>query len=832
MSRSRLLALTGLLAAFTGLAAAHVMAAGPTAEDLSLRDAWVKKHLPAGASGTPEVTAPSAAPGAALLVWSSYDEVFRNEVPGKGLSVADQKFAHGIYCHAPTKLEVRLPSGGKSFSSAVGILNNPASAGGSIVFTVIVGDQAVYTSPVMHRGEKAAQATADLGGATTFILTVGDAGDGIISDQGVWGEAVVTLTDGKEIRLGDLPLGEASIAERSDMTLPFSFIYNGQSSDRLLPTWTFKEDTDTSDPKEARRTRTYTDPKTGLAVRCTVVEYQDYPTVEWTLHFKNTGTKDTPIISGIQALDTTLPRPAEGGFTLNYIQGDTTSANSYQPFAEPMPSGFSRRFASNGGRPTSVNFPGWNIATARGGCMVMLGWPGQWSARLQRQADQDLRICGGQELTHFRLHPGEEVRSPLAVLQFYTGDWMRGQNIWRRWMVAHNIPRPDGKLVPTHYGACWSIDLHPDAASELAVLNGYIREKIPLEFYFIDAGWYPGNGNWWESTGTWEVDKTRFPKGIREVSDRAHAGGMQFVLWFEPERAGGGTWLAENHPEWILGGKNGGLVDMGNPAAWKWIVERIDSLIVSEGVDVYRQDYNIAPLGYWRGNDAEDRQGITENKYVCGYLAFWDELLRRHPKLWIDTCASGGNRNDLETLRRSVPLLRSDAFGDTVTQQCQTYGLSLWVPYHGSGQGTSDVYWFRSCIFPASRVGWDTRKTDLDYALLKRMIAEFHQVEPYLLADFHTLTPYSLEKNTWIAWQFNDPEAGGGAIQAFRREESPEESRTFKLLGLEPASVYTIEDLDTGTTQKLSGRTLAEQGLRVTLSARPGAALLTYRKGE
>ena len=66
------------------------------------------------------------------------------------------------------------------------------------------------------------------------------------------------------------------------------------------------------------------------------------------------------------------------------------------------------------------------------------------------------------------------------------------------------------------------------------------------------------------------------------------------------------------------------------------------------------------PLSNWRENDAEDRQGITENHLVTGYLAYWDELRRRHPNMLIDTCASGGRRNDIETLRRAVPLLRSD----------------------------------------------------------------------------------------------------------------------------------------------------------------------------
>jgi hypothetical protein len=37
-----------------------------------------------------------------------------------------------------------------------------------------------------------------------------------------------------------------------------------------------------------------------------------YPTVEWTLYFKNEGTTDTPLLESLQALDTTFQRGAEG----------------------------------------------------------------------------------------------------------------------------------------------------------------------------------------------------------------------------------------------------------------------------------------------------------------------------------------------------------------------------------------------------------------------------------------------------------------------------------------------------------------------------------------
>jgi hypothetical protein len=35
------------------------------------------------------------------------------------------------------------------------------------------------------------------------------------------------------------------------------------------------------------------------------------------------------------------------------------------------------------------------------------------------------------------------------------------------------------------------------------------------------------------------------------------------------------------------------------------------------------------------------------------------------------------------------------------------------------------------------------------------------------------IMPYSLDRKAWIAWQFDCPERGEGAIQAFRRDDSP-----------------------------------------------------------
>ena len=72
--------------------------------------------------------------------------------------------------------------------------------------------------------------------------------------------------------------------------LPFSFAYDGQPSAKLLAGWPAKVENQRLDANRARRTLTWIDPKTGLEVRCVVVDYADYPAAEWTVWFRNTGT--------------------------------------------------------------------------------------------------------------------------------------------------------------------------------------------------------------------------------------------------------------------------------------------------------------------------------------------------------------------------------------------------------------------------------------------------------------------------------------------------------------------------------------------------------------
>ncbi|MEN6338101.1 MAG: alpha-galactosidase, partial [Phycisphaerales bacterium] len=667
---------------------AAVLAVGPQAQEIELRDRWIAPLL--------DQAQPAPRPHLEALYQDAADGISRGQSwRGTPYQLGDKTYAHGLAFNSTKHLLVVLDRPAERFTADVGLENNDdtqrgATMGnGSVTFHVLVDGKEVLTTPVLRLKDGPHPIDVPLNGARQFEIRIKDGGDGRGWDQGLWADATIKLQDGGSVRLQDLPLGETAPKAISATEPPFSFVCGGKPSSDLLKTWKVSRDIRQLDSQRTQHTLTYADPSTGLQVRCVLVMYGDFPTVEWTLYFKNTGSADTPIIEKIQALDIRIDRSGEREFLLHHNVGSPANGNDYGPLETPLGPGVRKHLGGSGGRPTNTDWSYFNLEWGGEGMIVAVGWPGQWAAEFVRDGARDLSLSASQELTHFKLLPGEEVRSPLVVLQFWKGQWIASQNVWRRWMMAHSMPKPDGVLPPAKLFASSSRQynemIDANEARQILFIDRYAQEDIKLDYWWMDAGWYIHHGGGWPRVGTWEVDPARFPRGLRAVSDYAHSKGLKILVWFEPERVAAGTWLAENHPEWILGGAKGGLLNLGNDAARQWLTDHVDRLLTEQGIDLYRQDFNMDPLNNWRSADAADRQGITEIKHVTGYLAYWDELIRRHPGLLIDSCASGGRRNDIETMRRAVPLWRSDYAYEATGHQCMTYGLSLWLPYHGTG---------------------------------------------------------------------------------------------------------------------------------------------------
>ncbi len=621
---------------------------------------------------------------------------------------------------------------------------------------------------------------------------------------------------------------------------PFSFVYRGRQSRDVLAVWPSHREIIRLDKSRSQTTLTWADPQSGLEVRCVSVVYSDFPAVEWTVYFKNKGKENSPILQDVQGIDVVFRRGASGEFVLNGIQGDWTAAESYQPYCVPLSPGAQRKFAPSQhlGKSTSgpEGWPYFNLQMPEGGVMLAVGWPGQWASSFTRTASRSLRVVAGQAQTHLYLKPGEEIRTPLTALLFWKGqDIVSAQNLWRRWFIAHNMPRIDGRVQQpiTQVQVGGSEQNIKDVAA-------FLKAGIQPDVCWRDAGWYPSDRGpfdgelSWLNTGTWEIDPVRYPKGFKPFSDWVHSQGMQFLLWFEPERVGDPkSWLPTNHADWVLPcNAQGGMLNEGDPAARAWLINHVDKLIKSQGIDWYREDMNgDGPHPGWRMNDSADRVGITENLYIQGHLEFWDELRRRNPRLRIDSCASGGRRNDLETMRRAVPLTRSDfqfAYMEGVVEgnQGHTYGISSWLPFYGSGCYFYDQYSYRSFYMPLFGMG---KLTPDNTAAQRHAYAECRRVAPFMLGDFYPLTPYSLKLSDWIAWQFDRPESSDGMVQAFRRSQNSESQVRFKLRGLTPDSQYEVINLDTEVTEIAIGRDLMNKGLPVVIDTQPGSAIYVYQ---
>lgn len=590
------------------------------------------------------------------------------------------------------------------------------------------------------------------------------------------------------------------------------------------------------------------DGKTGLHVRVECAEYLDYPVAEWVAWFSNKGRKPTPVIRDILAMDGMF---AGSSPVLHHCNGDFYSEKGYTSQETPLRPGDTLRFAPNGGRPCDGAFPYYRIAFDGCGLSMAIGWPGQWAASFKRLAG-GVHVQAGQERTNLRLRPGESVRTPRMTFLSWTGDRSRAANLWRRWYIAHVLARRNGRPLKPLL-ACSGTDEGEEftAATEqnqIRYIEKFGRLGIHFDVWWIDAGWYPcfneaGERKWW-ITGTWEPDSERFPRGLKPVSDRAAQSGADLLVWFEPERIQPGTRLDTQHPEWLLRakGNDNALLSLGNPECRRWLTDHVCGLIRENRIGIYRQDHNFAPLEHWRGNEAEDRQGMNENLHVQGYLQFWDDLLARNPGLWIDSCASGGRRNDLETMRRSVPLHYTDyGYGNHPVKLDFHRTLFEWIPYFkevtlswdiaGAGRFNDrmDSYSFHCGMGPMMLLGLDIRRDDYDYDLAVKMIDIWRNASDLMLfGDYHPLTPSHRSPEKWVARQFDCPETGRGLIQGIRFPQSPDGSLTVYPKGISAGLTYVLENPETGERKEITGDVLIREGFTLALPKRE-AALWFYR---
>jgi alpha-galactosidase len=749
------------------------------------------------------------------------------------IRIGERKFDHGLGTHANSEIVLHLPPDAKEFKAFVGIDNNFDTEGrrGSVQFSVELGGKEVFRTPTLYGSNAPAEVKVALPADTSELtLKVDSTPDGPGYDQADWADACIVTTN-NTVRWAD--------EDRQPFTaptIPFSFRYGDAGSGTFLKDWPRTVVTNETPSRNIQEV-SWTDPKTKLRVGATVTTFKRYPAVEWLLEFENLGTNDTPRLSDVQALDVQL---RTGYFRkqviLHQLNGDVCGERSFLPMETEVEPGKSLALAPEGGRSSNGAFPFFNVQYGNQGLLTAIGWSGQWRASLERSNTGPTALRAGLEKLSLVLHPGEKIRTPRMLLLPWSGDRLVAHNRFRRLMLFEYAPRLNGRPLALPIALqCFDryISKLPDWGTEaVQVRAARAAYNTGCDAHWLDAAWF--EGGFPNGVGNWFCPTQRFPNGLKPVSDACHQLGLKFIVWFEPERVAAGTQIAREHPGFVYGGEKGGLFKLGDPAARRWLADLLSRRISEFGIDMYRNDFNIDPLSFWRQADAPDRQGINEIRYVEGHYALWDELLASHPGLSIDNCASGGRRIDLETCHRSVPLWHSDTGcspGHADWNQTQISGLSLYVPLLGACAWTPETYEVRSsatagliCQFPVF-----DEKYSVEAA--REALAEVKENQKYWYGDFYPLTQCTLGPGAFIAWQLHRSDLNAGMAAAFRHKECPYPVLQAALHGLAPQTTYLVDLFEEGYPSQqrtLTGRQLMTN-FEFRMSKRGTSLLVRYR---
>ena len=636
-----------------------------------------------------------------------------------------------------------------------------------------------------------------------------------------------------EIRLCRSWFDENIRMQGETKTLPYDFKYGGKSLGKNIEDWdiTVGAESETGAFYKGGKTTRITLSHKSSAVTATVEAtiYEEIATCEWIVYIKNTGEENSPVISDFYAVNTSINAQNP---QLYYSKGSYDEPYDFALMNKNL-TAFPLKFTSYDGRATDNYLPYFNISGEDGGVVFAVGWTGLWQAEISRGID-DVAVKAKQEKFKAYLLPGEEVRSPLVSFSFYSGsNPLKGFNTFRSWVSGCVYPEniPDTMTMLEFSGP-----MHTQTAEELfAGADGFGEETYgKIDYFWMDAGWYKYNEGWHDSVGSWVANPDRFPGGIIEVSEYAASKGCGLVLWFEPERVCKGSLFHKKGSEnknWLIELEDADnlMWNLAEDGATDYLIDYISAFLTDNKISVYRQDFNFSPDVYWAQADKEfydGRKGITENHYVSNLYRYLDGITENVDGLIIDNCASGGRRLDLEMVRRSVPVWRSDyncnPHEDILeATQSQTYGLSFWLPLSGTVFYSESEYAARSSIMP---LGLETFGT-----VHGEHYGEYLEQRSMMNEYYYPLSSGGYFSDRMLAMQYSSYDASSGMALVYKRADVKDSEYTVKLNGLISDAVYSVYDYDSPEKVfEMTGEELMNSGIKLTLPEGEKAFIIMF----
>ena len=678
---------------------------------------------------------------------------------------------------------------------------------------------------------------------TAIILNDPESGEWTIGAHGTTLSLVVTADQdfrvsrlatwsGETQTLGSLPDSQITVGGK---TLPFGNRAAG---------FVFRTVSTSVSGSTVRFDATYDIPSARLRATRHYEATSGSPTFEtWTTY---TPLGSSVALSNMTPLTLTIPQGTL--HWVNGLQGDdaTTARDSAFTRQERTLAPGERLSLGAAGRSSEQTVP-W-IAVDSGVDVFYGGllWSGAWSLTADRTAAGISLTLGLGSMT---TTANSTIDGPHAFFGVVRGDVDDVSAALRSFIVnGLRGGRPFEPLVT--YNTWYAYGVAIDEESMRAEIDG--AAAIGAELFMLDAGWYPGTGrggagDFSSGLGTWQVDRARFPSGLRALKDYAHERGLKFGIWVEPERVALTTigqpglaqdmWLAKNNGKFESG--DSAQICLGGSGGRQWILDRVSGLIDSVQPDYLKWDNNL----WVNCNRSGHVHAATDGNFahVNGLYEVLSTLRQRYPDLLIENVSGGGNRMDLGMLRYSDVAWMDDRTSPSVKVRHNIQGLSALFPpayllsfamadrdepLHG---GPDLPLLFRSRMMAALGLCFRTAELGEDDADgIRREIETYKSLRDTLRTGAGSLhTAQAASRPPWDVFQ-TTPEGNRSIVIWAMQSDPGEREITVTPSALRSRTMYEVRSVDTGLLGVVSGAELMASGVAVTASPHSAAHVLIF----
>jgi alpha-galactosidase len=274
---------------------------------------------------------------------------------------------------------------------------------------------------------------------------------------------------------------------------------------------------------------------------------------------------------------------------------------------------------------------------------LQLAWSGDSRIAVERDDEGYWIMSAGARLApgEVVLSPGERFAAPAAILAISSGG-RNGAMAQHHAAVRAGINWPDGAMRPrpVHLNSWEACYFDHDEARIGALAEA--AAAIGVERFVLDDGWFRHRTSDNAGLGDWTVDPIKYPKGLKPLTERVRALGMEFGLWVEPEMVNPDSDLYRAHPDWALHlpgrdrptARNQLVLNMALPDVREHLFGALDAVLREVPISYLKWDHN---------RDLAPGAGAVQ---VQGTYQLLARLRAAHPAVEIEGCAGGGGRSD------------------------------------------------------------------------------------------------------------------------------------------------------------------------------------------